>query len=215
MARFASRLAGAMAEGLMLAGHFGLAAIVKSKETAVPLWALMLATQWLDVVFVPLFIVGIETIDPVDPANPNAYGGGIIHADYTHSLLGALVLSAIVGGFGRWRWGARPGWILAGVAFSHWLLDLLVHRMDLPILPGNAGNLPLLGFGIWRAPILAGVLEAALVLAGAFLYYRSASELTAPPGRSAGEQRRRVVTASAVVGGLMIFLLVTSFLGIG
>ena len=60
-----------------------------------PLWALMLSTQWLDIFFVPLFLLGIETIDPTDPANPNAYGGGLIHAIYTHSLVGALALAAL------------------------------------------------------------------------------------------------------------------------
>jgi hypothetical protein len=38
----------------MIAGHFGLAAGVKGRERQVPLWALMLATVWLDLVFAPL-----------------------------------------------------------------------------------------------------------------------------------------------------------------
>jgi len=46
----------------MIAGHFGLAAAVKSYARQAPLWALMLATVWLDVIFVPLFLMGIETI---------------------------------------------------------------------------------------------------------------------------------------------------------
>ena len=57
-----------MAEGaqpgraVMIAGHFGFAAAVKSREPETPLWALMLATVWLDVVFVPLYLSGIETV---------------------------------------------------------------------------------------------------------------------------------------------------------
>jgi hypothetical protein len=47
----------------VIAGHFGFAALVKAKERETPLWALMLATQWLDVVFVPLFILGVERIE--------------------------------------------------------------------------------------------------------------------------------------------------------
>ena len=42
----------------MIAGHFGLAAAVKSHERQAPLWALMLATVWLDIIFVPLFLMG-------------------------------------------------------------------------------------------------------------------------------------------------------------
>src|ERR1700736_2776016 len=101
----------------MIAGHFGFAALVKSRERQVPLWALMLATVWLDVVFVPLFMVGIERIQPA-PGTHGGYGNGIIHADYTHSLVGPLVLSAVFGIVCSLRWGRRSGLVLALVSFS-------------------------------------------------------------------------------------------------
>jgi hypothetical protein len=47
------------------------------------------------------------------------------------------------------------GIVIGLVAASHWLLDLIVHRADLPILPGNIGNLPRLGFGLWRYPLVS------------------------------------------------------------
>ena len=197
----------------MVPGHFGFAAVVKSRVPSAPLWALMLATQWLDVWFVPLFLMGIETIDPVDPANPNAYGNGIIHAVYTHSLLGALALSALAGVLAWARWDRRVGVTIGLVAFSHWILDLIVHRPDLPLLPGNAGNLPLLGFGLWRLPTVAAFLELALVLVGAYLYHRSATSLPPVPNLDPATQRRRELTASAVVSGLMALSFVTTVLG--
>src|SRR5579859_154382 len=199
----------------MVPGHFGLAAGVKSQVPSAPLWALMLATHWLDVFFVPLFLLGIETIVPINPAAPNAYGGGVIHAVYTHSLVGALVLSAIAGGLAWLRWGRVVALTIGAVAFSHWLLDLVVHYPDLPILPGNAGNLPLLGFGLWGAPTVAAFVELALVLVGAYLYDRSATALPAVPSLDARQQRRRVITASAVVTGLMLLSFITTVLGVG
>ena len=45
----------------MVPGHFGFAAAVKSRVPSAPLWALMLATQWLDVFFVPLFFVLVRS----------------------------------------------------------------------------------------------------------------------------------------------------------
>jgi hypothetical protein len=197
----------------MVAGHFGLAAGVKSQVPTAPLWALMLASQWLDVFFVPLFLLGIETIDPSDPANPNAYGGGVIHAVYTHSLVGAVLLSVLAGALAWAMWGRRVGWVIAAVAFSHWVLDLLVHRADLPILPGNAGGLPLLGLGLWQAPVVAAVLELLLVLGGAYLYHRRATRLSPAGTQNPVEHRRRVLTASAVVTGLMLLTLVANVLG--
>jgi hypothetical protein len=72
--------------------------------------------------------------------------------------------------------------LLGGVAFSHWLLDLIVHRADLPILPANAADLPLLGFGLWRVPMVSIPLEAALLLPGVFLYWRAAKSVGPRPG---------------------------------
>lgn len=195
----------------MIAGHFGFAALVKSREREVPLWPLMLATVWLDIVFVPLFLAGIETIEPV-PGTHGGYGAGIIHANYTHSLLGALVLSALLGAACAARWGRRSGLVVGLVAFSHWLLDLLVHRADLPLLPGNAGHLPTLGFGLWRAPLAAMCIELALVAAGAWLYYRAARSacVTARMDTS----RALLVAALILAGGAGVLALdVTGVLG--
>lgn len=183
----------------MIAGHFGLAAAVKSREPEVPTWALMLATQWLDVVFVPLVGAGIEGLAPV-PGMSEGYGRVIIHADYTHSLLGALVLAALFGGAFAVRWGKRAGVVLGAVVFSHWLLDLLMHRADMPLLPGGAGDFPRLGFGLWRQPVLAAIVELILVVVGSLLYGRAATE-AAPPD---GMKRARLVGALSLASGIVV-----------
>ena len=171
-----------------------------------PLWSLMLATQWLDVVFIPLFLLGAETIETLPEGG---YGKVVIHADYTHSLIGALVLSAGFGAVAWWRWDRRLGLLLGAVAFSHWVLDLIVHRGDMPILPGNAGDLPLLGFGLWRVPLASILLEAALLLLGVFLYWRAARTTQPRPGSR--------VTPSVVTGALLasgVIVLTLDALGI-
>src|SRR5438477_12590956 len=142
----------------MLAGHFGLAAAVKSREPQVPLWALMLSTQLLDVFFVALYAFNIETFTPV-PGTNGGYGNLIIHADYTHSLVGALAISLVAMIVAMIPWGRRNGLIIGGMVFSHWVLDLIVHRGDMPILPGNAGDLPRLGFSLWAIPWLSFLAE--------------------------------------------------------
>lgn len=192
----------------MIAGHFGLAAAVKSRERQAPLWALMLATVWLDIIFVPLFLMGIETIRPA-PGTHGGYGGVIINADYTHSLIGALGISAIFGAIAAVWWGRRTGFVLGAVVFSHWLLDLVVHRADMPILPGSQGTLPRLGLGLWRLPNAVMSVELALVIAGAWLYWRAAREVAA----SVRSHRARADLAALLVLVFGVAVLILDVLG--
>jgi hypothetical protein len=189
----------------VIAGHFGFAAAVKAKEPRVPLWALMLACQWLDVVFVPLLLTGVERLEPIAGTKPGAYGGAVIFADYTHSLLGAAVLSGVFGAVAALRYGRRSGVVLGLVAASHWVLDLPMHRADLPLLPGNAGNLPRLGFGLWRWPIASAALELAIVLVGGVLYARSALRVAGED--KAAARRARLCGALVLATGLVVLAL--------
>lgn len=184
----------------MIAGHFGLAAAVKARERRVPLWALMLATQWLDVVFVPLLAARVEGIEPV-PGTSGGYGASIIHADYTHSLVGAALLAALFGLAATLQWGRRTGSVLGLVAFSHWLLDLVVHRGDMPVLPGDAGALPRLGLGLWQLPAAAAAVELALVLAGSLLYWRAALQTARDTGRT-GPSRAHLLGGLILLAGV-------------
>src|SRR5437773_1251067 len=157
----------------MLAGHFGLSAIVKSREPQLHLWSLMLSTQLLDVGFLILYLFNIENFKPL-PGTSGGYGNYIFNADYTHSLVGALAISVVAMIAAMIPWGRLNGLIIGAMVFSHWILDLLVHHTDMPILPGNAGNLPRLGLGLWSIPWLTAAIELALVLVGAYLYYHAA-----------------------------------------
>jgi len=196
----------------VIAGHFGFAAGVKASQRQVPLWSLMLATAWLDVVFVPLYASGVETIESAPDAAPG-YGAAIIHADYTHSLLGAIVLSAIFGAVFAWFWGQRTGIVLGLVSFSHWVLDLIVHRPDLPLLPPAIADSPRLGFGLWRLPTASMVIELAIVLFGSFLYWRAARETSAAAG-VIHSTRADIAGAVVVVSGVVVlFFDYTGLLG--
>ena len=185
----------------MIAGHFGFAAAVKSRAPRAPLWALMLACVWMDVVFIPLFAAGIETIVAV-PGTRGGYGEGVIHADYTHSLVGALLISAAFAGVAAIWWRRSVAIVLGGVVFSHWVLDLLMHRADMPLLPGNAGGFPLLGFGFWRWPVASALLELGLVLLGTWLYAHAA-ERAAGAAPTAERSRVRRVAGVLLMSGLV------------
>jgi hypothetical protein len=185
----------------MIAGHFGFAAIVKSRERTAPLWALMLATVWIDIIFLPLFITHLETVQQLHPG----YGGLIIHADYTHSIVGMLALSAILGGMFIPRMGRRVALVIALVSASHWVLDLVVHRGDMPVLPGNVGYLPTFGLGLWNHPQTAACVELFLVLAGAATYWRAAMQVSA---RAERDGKWASFSAGLIAGcGLLVLFL--------
>jgi hypothetical protein len=79
----------------------------------------------------------------------------------SHSLLMAIVWSIIFG----WR----GGWILGALVGSHWVLDLLVHRPDLPLYPGG----PRVGLGAWNSVPLPWALEALFYGGGLIVYLRT------------------------------------------
>jgi hypothetical protein len=155
----------------MFLGHFTLAAASKPVAPEVPVWALMVASQAMDVVFIPMVALGLESITMA------GYGQSVIDASYTHSIVGTVVIAALVFALGKVVWKTqRAAWTLAWLSASHWLLDLIVHRPDMPILPGNAGNLPLLGLGLWNYPWISLAVEIVMALIGLFIYYRWASQ---------------------------------------
>jgi membrane-bound metal-dependent hydrolase YbcI (DUF457 family) len=189
-------------EAVMIAGHFGFAAAVKAKAPSVPLWALMLASQWLDVVFVPLLLAGVERFEPIAGTRPGAYGAAIIHADYTHSFVGAVLLAALFGALLAVRYGKQSGVVLAFVVLSHWFLDLPLHRADMQFLPGASG---VLGFGLWQYPLVAAGLELGLVIVGAALYWRAAGRVAF--GDAGRMRRARICGASVLAAGALTLAL--------
>ena len=159
----------------MFLGHFAVGVAAKPKAPQLPIWILFLAPQFLDVVFLALFPFGIEGVHP--EGNLDVYGqfkGNIL---YTHSLVGALAISAVAFGIGKKFWRTSfNGWVLAALSFSHWPIDVLVHQPDMPILPGNIGGLPLLGLGGWNYPVLILSIEIFMAIVAVGFYSRWAAK---------------------------------------
>jgi hypothetical protein len=158
----------------MFAGHYGISFLAKKVEPTLPLWALFLVVQFLDLlwaVFVPLGIEHYRIVPGITASLPL----DLYYMPYTHSLVAAVAWSAVV--FALCRWviplselkSSRCAFLLAVAVFSHWLLDLVVHRPDLPLYD----NTYKVGFGLWNFPLPALALESALLFAGMWLYLRS------------------------------------------
>jgi hypothetical protein len=164
----------------------------------------MLASVWLDIVFVPLYLTGIETI-ALAPGTHGGYASAIIHANYTHSLVGAVLLGVVFGWVCSVPWGRRSGVVLGLVVFSHWVLDLSVHRADLPLLPGNAGGFAPIGLGLWRWPVASASVELVLVIVGGWLYWQAARRVSLAAHR--GERLAALTGALVLSGGIAVLAL--------
>jgi hypothetical protein len=159
----------------VLVGHYSAAFLAKAAEPRVPLWALAVAAQLLDVVWALLVLLGVEhlRLDPSLPSNPL----DLYDMPWTHSLAAAVVWSVLAGALAsRWLASARAGAVVAATVASHWVFDWLVHRPDLPLWPGSAK----LGLGLWDHPAWALALELSLLLGSAWLCAR---RMSAPAGR--------------------------------
>jgi hypothetical protein len=155
----------------MFVGHYSVAFAVKSDENKIPLWVLFVAVQLLDFLWGPFVLLGIEKVRIV-PGITATNPLDLYYMPYTHSLIGALVWSGLAGvlyrvGAGRRASGATA--LLVGFAvFSHWILDLIVHRPDLAIYDDTLK----VGFGLWNYRGLEFGLEVAILAGGIALYLK-------------------------------------------
>jgi hypothetical protein len=176
----------------MFVGHYGVSFATKKVDGSIPLWVLFLAVQWLDVIWAPLVLLGIERVRIV-PAFTATNPLDLYYMPYTHSLVAAVLWStAMAGSYRVLARASAKASLLVGVAvFSHWMLDLVVHVQDLPLYD-NAAKV---GLGLWNQPVLAFCLEAVLLLGFAALY------LQQQPGR-----RRRIVAFSLVMLAVQAYI---------
>ena len=154
----------------MFVGHYGVSFAVKRVDRAIPVWVLFLAVQFLDVLWAPCILLGIEKVR-ITPGITASNPLDLYYMPYTHSLVAALLWSC-AGGF-VYQFVARPprrqASTLVGFAvFSHWILDFVVHRPDLPLYDNSAK----VGLGLWNAPALAFSLETGLLFGGVWLCLR-------------------------------------------
>ena len=153
----------------MFVGHYGISFAAQRLNRQLPLWVLFIAVQLLDVFWAPFVLLGIERVRIV-PGITMSNPLDLYYMPYTHSLIAAMLWSAAgYGAYRFWRGPAAGAATLVGLAvFSHWVLDFLVHRPDLPLYDDTAK----VGLGLWNRPALAFGLEAALLFGGMWLFWR-------------------------------------------
>jgi membrane-bound metal-dependent hydrolase YbcI (DUF457 family) len=151
----------------MFIGHFGIALAAKRAAPRTSLGALVAAAQLLDLIWPPLVLAGIEKVR-IDPGNTRFTPLDFESYPYSHSLLTAALWS-VVAAAAYWiakRYGR--GALVVGLAvFSHWVLDFITHRPDLPLYPGSH---VFAGLGLWNSVPATMIAEGAIFAIGVWLY---------------------------------------------
>jgi membrane-bound metal-dependent hydrolase YbcI (DUF457 family) len=159
----------------MFVGHFAMAFGAKKYAPHVSLGMLFLACQLADLIWPSLVLLGIESFE-IEPGDTVLTPLHFSHYPYSHSLLALLVWSVLLAGLYSLlrRGGKRAAMVIVLVAVSHWLLDFLTHRADMPITFNE--NIRV-GLGLWNFPVTAVFIELMLFGLGVWLYVHSTRAL--------------------------------------
>jgi len=164
----------------MFVGHYAASLALKRVEKDASLGMLFLAVQFVDILFFPFVLMGIEHFNIVENYT-EATHFELYFMPYTHSLVASVLWA--VGVYGAFRFfplqefanKSRVALVMAVAVLSHWFLDLLVHTPDLPLLGDSSTKV---GFGLWNNAIATYVLEAVLLLAGLGIYLKATEAKT-------------------------------------
>lgn len=156
----------------MFIGHFAVAIAAKKVAPRVSLGTLIFAAAFLDAIWPVLVLLRIERFRIVPgytAANPFEF----LHYPWSHSLAMTLVWSLLVGVAYLAASGDRRGALSVGLLVaSHWLLDFVTHRPDLPLYPGGSERL---GLGLWQSWPATFAVEGAMFAAAVALYTKTTS----------------------------------------
>jgi len=151
----------------MFIGHFAVGFASKRVAPQASLGVLMAAPMALDLLW-PIFLMfGRETVR-IDPGNTAFTPLDFVSYPYSHSLLMAGVWGAIFGGaywtVTRYSMGA----VVVGLGvLSHWILDAVTHRPDMPLVPGGETRV---GLGLWNFVPATLAVESLMFAAAVWLY---------------------------------------------
>ena len=152
----------------MFLGHHAVGFGSKKYAPAASAGALLLAPMLLDVLWPIFLLMGIEHFR-IDPGNTAVTPFDFYDYPWSHSLLMAIVWSVIAAVIYFAATKYKRGAIVIGFGVvSHWFLDFVTHRPDLPLWPGG----PKVGLGLWNSVAGTAVIESALFALGVYLYVK-------------------------------------------
>jgi FtsH-binding integral membrane protein len=155
----------------MFIGHFAVGMGAKKLAPKVSLGLLFLAAQFLDLLWPTLLLLGFEHAE-IQPGITTVTPLDFTSYPISHSLLMAVVWGLLFAGV-YWlaRKNLKAAIVLGACVLSHWVLDFITHRPDLPLLLGD--NSSKVGLGLWYSLPATLVVEASIFVVGLLLYLRT------------------------------------------
>jgi hypothetical protein len=150
----------------MFIGHYALGLAAKRVAPRTSLGTLFAAPTLADLLWPVFLLFGWERVHFTPGTNPfltltfDAY-------PISHSLVTLIGWGLLFAWLYRRRSGDGRGALVVGVlVVSHWVLDFITHRPDLPLYPGG----PTVGLGLWNSVAGTLIVEGVMFVAGLSLY---------------------------------------------
>lgn len=152
----------------MFIGHYALGLAAKGAAPRTSLGTLFVAPTLADLLWPIFLLLGWEHSHVVPGPNP-LLTLWLDDIPYSHSLFTLIIWGALFGYlYWRRRGDKRAAVVIGLLVVSHWVLDFVTHRPDMPIYPGG----PKVGLGLWNLPMATAIVEALMLLVGLAIYAR-------------------------------------------
>jgi len=149
-------------------GHIAIGLVGKRAAPTVSLATWLASVQLVDLLWPVFLLAGLEHVR-IAPGITRFTPLDFYDYPITHSLIGSACWAVLLaGGWTIARRNARVAWLLATGVVSHWILDAISHRRDVPVFPHG----PYVGLGLWNSVAATLILELTMFAAGIVLYVR-------------------------------------------
>ena len=153
----------------MFIGHFGVGFAAKKIDHRPSLGTFFMASQFIDLIWPVFLLIGLEKVK-IEPGNTAFTPLDFIYYPFSHGFLSVLIWSFLFGLVYFFIKKHLKISILLGVlVMSHWFLDLITHRPDLPLFPWTEYKV---GLGLWNHVELTLLVELIIFFSGIYLYFK-------------------------------------------
>ena len=150
----------------MFVGHMALGFAAKRAAPTLSLAVLLGAVQFADLLWPVFLAIGLEQVR-IDPGNTAVTPLDFVSYPYSHSLVllvfWGVALAVVSRPFAR---GRHVFAVVSALVVSHWVLDVITHRPDMPLYPGS----PKFGLGLWNSIPATIAIEVPMFVAGLWIY---------------------------------------------